>query len=285
MSRVYFSSDYCRIRLSLFLPFLFLLFLNNATAQRSSKKTDRESTFTAQLINIEAAVNKPFRYRTTLHNGSSEDQVYTLMADIPDGWNAIFRARGSQVTSINIKGGQSESITLELHAAYGAKPSKYKIPVIAKSNDNSLHVNLEAVVEGSYGMELTTPTGRLSDEITEGKQKEIQLEVKNTASLPLKDIKISTRTPPEWSATMDPSKIDQLAPGETRAIKATLNVPDKTIVGDYMSTFTAKSPNANEKASFRMKVVTSMLTGWIGILVILLAIALVYFLIRKYGRR
>jgi uncharacterized membrane protein len=79
--------------------------------------------------------------------------------------------------------------------------------------------------------------------------------------------------------------VERLDPGKTVEIKATLNVPDKTIAGDYITTFTVKNNYANADTTFRMAVKTSLLSGWLGILVILLALGIVYYLIRKYGRR
>ena len=64
-----------------------------------------------------------------------------------------------------------------------------------------------------------------------------------------------------------------------------LTVPEKTIAGDYVTTVTARNNTSNAQLAFRMTVRTSILSGWIGILIILAAITLVFFLIRKYGRR
>lgn len=268
-----------------FLSLVVLFFRPAITAAQVGNSKGKASTFTAQLINIEAAAHETFRYNTTLHNGTDQTRIYELKAVAPDGWNVVFKARGSQVRAINVNANKDENINIEINPAFGADPSTYKIPVTAISGNDTLQLNLEAVVKGSYGLELTTPTGLLSDNITEGKQKKIHLVVKNTGSLVLDDISISSQTPSKWSATFEPASIEQLAPGKTTDVVATLSVPDKTLAGDYVTTFTASNSSANAKATFRMTVKTSLLSGWIGILVILVAIALVFYLIRKYGRR
>jgi uncharacterized membrane protein len=264
---------------------LFSFFTPAVVVAQPPKSPPAASTFTANLINIEAAVHETFRYSTNLHNGSAQGRVYELKAMAPMGWNVVFRARGSQVTSINMDGNKDQDISIEIQPAYSAEPAKYKIPVFATANHDSLKLDLEAVVKGSYGIELTTPTGRLSDAITEGKQKEIHLVVKNTGTLALNDISLSGQSPSKWDVTFAPSKIDQLAAGKTTDVVARLTVPDKTIAGDYITTFTAKNANREAQATFRMTVKTSVLSGWIGILVILAAVGLVIYLIRKYGRR
>ncbi|WP_245576561.1 NEW3 domain-containing protein [Flexithrix dorotheae] len=254
-------------------------------SQVLAQDQNNASSFTSRLINIEAPVNETFRFQSTLQNGSDKAQVYELKANAPQGWRVAFKVQGSRVTSIKIDPDKKESINIEINAAYGAQPSKYKIPVYATSENENLQLDLEAVVKGSYEIELTTPTGLLSGKITEGEQKKIRLEVKNKGTLALEDITLSSQTPSKWEATFSPAEIQQLEPGKTTEIIATMKVPDKTLAGDYISKFTAKNTASTSTATYRMTVKTSVLAGWVGMAVILLAIGTVVFLIRKFGRR
>ncbi|ULT41853.1 NEW3 domain-containing protein [Niabella defluvii] len=171
---------------------------------------------------------------------------------------------GSQVRSLNLEGGKSQDISIEVNATASAKPDKYLLPVKAVSQADTLQLNLEAVVKGSYSLELTTPTGRLSDEITSGSRKDIQLVVKNSGTLPLNDLELSGQLPPQWESTFEPAKIQQLEPGKTTPVTVTVKVPDKTIAGDYAGTFSVKNTGSSAQANFRMVVTTSLLSGWIG---------------------
>lgn len=256
-----------------------------ASTHAQQGNTSQKSTFTARLMNIEAAVKDPFRYNTTLHNGSGYSHIYELAASAPEGWVALFRTEGSMVAAVKLDSGKTQEITIEISASPVAKPGKYNIPVSAVSNGDTLHLNLEAVVKGSYELTFSTPTGLLSGDITEGRSKQIQLIVKNSGTIPLDNLEFSSQTPTQWSATFNPSKVERLDPGQTKDITATLTVPDKTIAGDYVSTFTVRNNNSTANAVFRMTVKTSLLSGWLGIIVILLALGIVYYLIRKYGRR
>ena len=243
------------------------------------------STFTVRLMNLEAEAKDPFRFNATLRNGSGETQVYALKASVPDGWNALFRAEGSQVAGLKVEDGNTQDISIELKAAPLSTPGKYEIPVTAISDTDTLKLDLEAVVKGNHQVEVTTPSGRLSDDITEGKSKRIVLTIRNTGTLPLEELELSAQSPSQWNATFEPAQIQRLEAGQSQEISATLSVPDKTIAGDYLTTFTARNDQANADATFRMTVKTSLLSGWIGILVILAALGMVYYLIRKYGRR
>ncbi|WP_339926052.1 NEW3 domain-containing protein [uncultured Cyclobacterium sp.] len=285
MSAVYLQKKGLRRGKEWFLPLLIVLLFQFFSFAVSAQGSNAESSLTARLFNIEAPVNETFRFQTTLKNNSDKTKVYDLNAEPPEGWRLVFKARGSQVTSINLEPNKSESITVEVKPAHGAKPEKYIFPIEATSGNETLDLELEAVVEGAYEIELTTPSGRLSESITEGKSTEIHLKVKNTGSLPLNEISLTSNTPPKWEVSFSPSELEELAPGKSADVIATLSVPNKTLSGDYVSKFTAKNATSTSTATYRVTVKTSLLSGGIGILIILIAVGFVYILIRKFGRR
>lgn len=248
-------------------------------------QTSEKSSFKTNLFNLEASANETFRYSATLKNGSGEARNYALSAKLPQGWFASFRTLGSQVTSVHLEPGATQEVSIEVNANAYAKPEKYAIPVTAISAADTLKLDLEAVLKGAYRIELTTPSGRLSESVTEGSVEQIVCTIKNTGTLPLTDVELTSQTPPKWQVTFEPAKIARIDPSGSIDITATVRVPDKTIAGDYVSTFTAKNQSVNSDAIFRITVKTSLLSGWFGILVILVAIGLVYRLIKKYGRR
>lgn len=101
----------------------------------------------------------------------------------------------------------------------------------------------------------------------------------------LENIELTTQLPSKWESSFEIDKIDKVDPGKTKDIKVNIKVPDKTIAGDYMVNVSAKNSNLESSLAYRMEVKTSLLTGWLGMLLIILAIGFIYILIRKYGRR
>lgn len=267
------------------LPFLALSLLVIVQSLQAGPSSTAPSTFTARLMNLEATAKETFRFSATLHNSSARAVVYHFSAGAPEGWGIVFRVDGMAVTSFRADSGRSQEVSIELVPGPEAKPGKYAVPVKATSEAGDLAINLEAVVKGAYGVELTTPTGLLSDEITEGAQKKIHLTIKNTGTLPLDGLELSAQSPPKWDAAFEPKLVERLEPGKSVDVVATLKVPDKTIAGDYVTTFSARNNQSNSSAVFRMTVTTSWLAGWFGVLVILAAVGVIYTLIKKYGRR
>lgn len=266
--------------------FRYLLFLSALVFNPGfSFSQSPGSAFTARLMNLEAAVSETFRYNATLHNEARQAKIYELKSEAPIGWNVAFKVEGSQVASFRLDSNRTQDISIEVIPSPTAKPGKYRIPLKAISGTDTAALTIEAVVKGSYAVELTTPTGRLSDEVTEGSSTQLHLVVRNAGTIALDNLELSAQAPSQWEASFEPSKISRLEAGKTIDVTVNLKVPDKTIAGDYVSNFSVKNPNANASAAFRITVKTSFLSGWIGLLVILLAIGIIYYLIRKYGRR
>lgn len=251
----------------------------SATAQKE------DITFTPNLYNIENTSDETFRYTATLKNTTDEAKTFALKADVPAGWRVSFKVRGSSVRSLQVDKNKTESINIELKPAHECKPNTYKIPVTATAEGEDISFTLEAVVKGTYDVELSTPSGRLSDKVVEGNDLEVTLKVTNTGTLPLNELKLSSRNPSKWEAKFTPEEIEELKPGKSKEVTATLTIPDKTLPGDYISKITVKNTEATSTAEYRVTVKTSVLAGWVGILVIVVAIGIVFFLIRKFGRR
>jgi uncharacterized membrane protein len=125
----------------------------------------------------------------------------------------------------------------------------------------------------------------LSSSITAGDTKKIELEVRNTGSSELKGIEFSASKPADWDVTFEPNKIEALIAGGSMTVTALVKASRKAIPGDYVVKMTARTPEVSSTADFRMAVKTSMLWGWLGILVIAAVLGGVYYLFRKYGRR
>ena len=179
----------------------------------------------------------------------------------------------------------SQNVSIEIVPPANVEAGNYKIPVRAATGTTSADLELEVVVTGSYEMELSTPRGLLSTEITAGDVKRIELVVRNTGSSLLKDIQLSANKPVDWEVSFEPSKIDMLKAGETANVVATMKASKKALPGDYVATMTAKTPEVNTDAQFRIAVKTPMIWGWVGVLIIIVAIGAVCYLFRKYGRR
>src|SRR5690606_17590227 len=118
-----------------------------------------------------------------------------------------------------------------------------------------------------------------------GKDRRVELLLRNTGSASLVTIKMEFSAPKEWDVVFEPEEIERLDPGSTEKVFATIHADRHAIAGDYVTRLEANTPEASSEASFRVSVETPLLWGWSGIMIILVALGSVYYLFRTYGRR
>ena len=250
-----------------------------------SEQGSNESELTCDQTNMEGTSKSSFSFKAVLKNRTSAKQQYALMSDPPKGWTADIKANYKQATSTEVEANNTKDITIDVKPPVTVKAGTYKVPVKAVTGSTSANLELEVVITGTYDISLSTPTGLLSGEITAGSEKKLDLVVHNTGSAELKNITLSSIKPDKWEATFNPPKIENLSAGSIEHVTATIKADKKAIPGDYVTKIEAKAPEANSAVSYRMTVRTPILWGWIGIVIIFIALGSVYYLFKKYGRR
>ncbi len=250
-----------------------------------SKQGTFKTEFTCNQINMQGHSKSTFTFNATLKNRTAEKQLYALVANAPVGWEVIFKANYKQATSVEIEPNLTSEIGIDINPPDNIETGTYVIPVKASTNTTSATLDLQVVISGRYEMSVTTPTGLLSSKITAGDTRKIDLIVVNTGSSILSDVNLSSTAPSNWEVTFEPKKIDNIMAGQSAKVVATIKADKRAIPGDYETSFEAKTNEVSSKATFRIFVRTPMIWGWMGILIILFAIGIVYYLFRKYGRR
>lgn len=250
-----------------------------------TEKGTYKTELVAEQPNLQGDANSSFDYTLSLKNRTASDQQYAISSSAPRGWSVEFVHSGKNVTSIEVKANSSEDVRVNIRPPAQVKEGSYKIPIKAATNSTSAETELEAVITGTYGLELSTPNGLLSADVTAGREKKIELQLRNTGTAALKDIELTASTPVDWEVTFDEKKIATLEAGQTANVTATVKAGSKALAGDYQLNMNARTPESSSMAQFRMTVKTSMLWGWIGVLIIAAVIGGMYYIFRKYGRR
>lgn len=245
-----------------------------------------ETELTTEQPNIEGHADSSFTYSLTLRNRTADNQLYALRADPPGaGWQVQFTVSGERVSSVDVDAGATKTISVKVTPSQTVEAGTYTIPVTAETSSTSAMLSLETVIIGSYGMELTTPSGLLSTDITAGGDKKLELLVRNTGTVELTEVNLRSSTPIDWTVEFEPSTIEAIPPGESKTVLATIHGSSAALAGDYALSVSASSPEASSSANFRVSVKTSVVWGWIGILIIVAVLGGLGLLFRTYGRR
>ncbi len=244
-----------------------------------------KTVLTTDQSNMEGTSKTTFTFQSNLQNMTADSLLYALQARVNSGWKVVFKSNYKEVSAVSVGPNKSQNIGIEITPPDQIQAGTYSIPIVAQASNTSTSMNLSVVVTGSYNMGLTTPTGLLSSKITAGSSKKIEILVQNTGSSILQNVQLSGNVPSNWDISFEPTTIDAIQPGASVSVFAHIKADKKAIPGDYESEIKANNSQTSSSLTLRMSVETSLLWGWIGILIIFAAIGVVYFLFRKYGRR
>lgn len=241
----------------------------------------------ANYLELQGPGDAAFNFKINLANNGNNEQLYGLGAQVQDGWQVSFKPsyEDQQVASIAVKPGETKSLDVIVKPPVNVKAGEYTIPIQAASAVNKITEELKVIITGTYKLEFSTPTGKLNTDIVAGRDKKVNLQVKNAGSAELNNISFSANTPIDWSVSFEPENIVSLKAGETRQVTATITAADQAIVGDYLVSMTAATQVAKGSADMRVTVKTSTLWGIVGLLIIIAVLYVIYRAFQKYGRR
>lgn len=242
-------------------------------------------TLTTDFPELRGSTDASFKFNLTLTNETPDDLTFGVVANGPPGWTVDAKVTSqAQAASAIVKAGESTAIEVTAQAPEGAAADVYPITVDATSGDSTAHADLSVEVTGSYHLALTTPEGRLSANATAGTQTDLSLVVQNTGSADVPDVTLSATAPTGWEVTFEPETVAVPAGGEAQ-VTAHLTPSSNAIAGDYVTTFKATSDLASADADMRVTIETSLLWGAVGVALIALVLAGLWWTFRRYGRR
>ena len=251
------------------------------------KEMENKGQLQTNYAELKGSSDTTFDFELKITNNKKEAQTYSLGADVARGWQVNFTAQydTKQIASIPIEPNATSTLKVSVVPPANVEAGEYVIPIAATSSNESLTTELKVIITGKYAMEITTPQGRLNAETTAGKRTPVDILVQNTGSSELRDIKLTSWKPNGWDVEFENDSIDSIAPGESATVKAYITSDEKAIAGDYVVSINANTPEVTDSVEFRVMVKTSTIWGLVGVGVIILLIAGLYWVFNTYGRR
>jgi uncharacterized membrane protein len=244
-----------------------------------------EVSLTTDFPELKGSTDASFSFTLTLRNDTPDDLTCGVAASGPPGWTLDAKVTSqAQAASAIVEAGSSTSIAVTAEAPQNAAADVYPITVEASSGDTSAQAELSVEITGSYDLSLTTPDGRLSANASAGSQTDLSLVLRNDGTAEVADVRLSASTPTGWTVTFEPETVTVPAQDEVQ-VTARLTPSGNAIAGDYVATFNARSDLADAEAQMRVTIETSLLWGVVGIGLIGLVLAGLWWTFRRYGRR
>jgi len=256
-------------------------------ALRIDKEDVGSSSFTVQYPEQKGSSSTTFSFSATIVNNTPSEQSYSLSADVPPGWQVGFKPSGenTQIASISVEARKSRGLKVEITPPANIEAGKYTIPCAAVSAGETLTTDLAVVITGTYKLELSTPSGRLSLDAHANRETAVDLTITNKGNVDLQNVTLTSSAPKGWSVRFEKPSIDVLKAGSTQQITAYIKPSKEAISGDYVTTITASCDETSSEANFRVTVKTTMLWGFVAVVIILALAGGLSYVFRKYGRR
>jgi uncharacterized membrane protein len=236
---------------------------------------------------IRGQTDATFEFSLDVQNKSERDRTFNISATGPQNWDINFKPayETKQISSFQIKGAQSQTITVQVSPAKDARAGDYPILVRVGSGDKKAEVKLTVILTGIYKLDAGTPTGILSLEAVAGKAANFSLFVKNTGSAANRNVTFSSFKPENWEVKFNPEKIDALEPDALKQVEVTVTPAAQALVGDYSVGVMVNGEKSDKTVEMRVTVRASTAWGWIGIGIIVFVIAGLSAMFIWLGRR
>lgn len=249
-------------------------------------QTGGEVTVEPDFPGLRGPSDDTFTFNLTLRNSREVDLTFTATGQGPTGWTVEATPTGqAQATSAIIKAGGTANIAVAVEPPANATADRYPITVLISVGSEQLQQELVVEITGSYGLTLSTQNELLSFRGPSGGPTEQTFTITNTGTAPLTNVKLSASKPTNWEVTFEPETTASIAAGARAEVKAIITPTGDAIAGDYSIDITATAEEAEDTAEVRFTVETSVVGAIIGGLLILGALAGLWWVFRRYGRR
>jgi len=241
-------------------------------------KSDYQSLGAAPGGNVE--------FRIEVTNKSAEDRTFDFAAEVPALVDVQFMPasdRTKQVSSLNIKAGETVTVIMKLTLGADVPPGPFKVKFSAASKETRAETEVQVDVKGKGSMLLGTIVGSeneqaLNGKTTAGKAVHFTLVVKNNGTGALNNVTFTTTVKPkDWTVEFTPAQINYLAPGESDTVDVAITPRAKAIAGDYRVQVVVRNPGeSGQNVDFRVQVETSSKWLWVAVVIIVAVLAALF---------
>jgi uncharacterized membrane protein len=257
-------------------------------AVRVNAEAAGDISLTTSTPTLTGASDATFSFDVQFKNDTAQDVTVSATASGPPNWIVDATLAGAdQAASTVVTAGSTQSITVTATAPTDAPAGTYPIKVEAHAGDRTATADLGIEVTGSYSMTLSTPNDLLSASGSAGSPTTQAFVIENTGTAPITEVKLTATPPTDWTVTTDPETLPAIPPGDTATITATITPSAEAVAGDYVVTFDAAATQAGATgtAQIRYTVETSPIWALVGLGLIVLILAGLFYVFRTYGRR
>ena len=254
--------------------------------EKKEKKAEGVKITTSYPV-LKGPTDSQFEFSLEVANKTDQDTIFNLSSQGPKNWEINFKPAYEDkfISSLRLKGGQSQTMAVSVKPHPLAKAGEYPILIKVNSPEAKGEATLTVTLTGTYKLNAGTANGLLSMNTVRGKEGNLSFYVQNNGSATLNNVRFLSFKPENWKVAFNPERIDALGPEELKQVEVSITPTDQALVGDYSVGLTADAGKISKAIELRVTVRASTAWGWIGIGIIVLVMAGLVALFIRLGRR
>lgn len=244
-------------------------------------------TLTPDFPGLRGSSSDNFTFNVIVKNDTPAQVQLELNAEGPIGWTVQARPQSSpQASTISVDSGATGRVTVSATPPANAAADIYNLRVTARGGGVDVEAPLQVQITGSFSMSLTTPdNGRLNADVTAGRDTVFPIVLYNTGSADLVNVSLSATAPTGWTVTFENDVVETVPANNYVTVNSTITPSGDAIAGDYQISYRASNDDASGSMEIRSTVNPSAFGGLVGIGLIILVIAALGWVFRRFGRR
>jgi uncharacterized membrane protein len=228
-------------------------------------------------------------YNVRIKNLQSRENVYSLaITGLPDNWYGRYKetaASAGEQAEVVVPASSEKEIVLEIVPPYSVSEGDYNFTAVVDTPDGlSVKKNLTLALKGGVGMSMSS--ARYAYDAQPGKPFTIMAYVTNTGhGGALTNVNVNASAPQGWVVSVSPNGVNSIKAGESQTFTIAVQPPASIVASDYEVSLKAASDQAEDQKDYRITVQTQSYIPYVGGGIILVGIAGLVLIYRKYGRR
>jgi uncharacterized membrane protein len=236
-----------------------------------------------------ASIGDKITYDLHIKNVQARENAYNLsVTGLPDNWYARFKETATsteEMAEVVIPASSEKDLVLEIVPPYSVAPGSYNFTsVVAAPDGVAMKNSLSLALKSGVGMSVTS--SRLAYDAKPGQTFNVVVYVSNTGQgAALTNVYTDVTASDGWQIQSSPNRTNSIKAGETQAFTIAIQPPGNIVASDYSVTVNVKSDQAEKELDYRITITTDSYIPYIGAGIIILVVAGLFLLYRKYGRR
>ncbi|AFL96175.1 hypothetical protein CL1_1980 [Thermococcus cleftensis] len=230
----------------------------------------------------------------TIRNlGSREDEYGVKVTGLPDGWSYVLSQdpQGTiPVGSLKAQPGQSVNAYLVIIPPFNVESGELEAKVIVSGKGTSVELPLTIRVENPATLSLTPDYPSLTVKAGGSTATTIWVDASGTVT----NVKFSVQAPNGWEVEVVPDTIPRIGVMQQggnvwvsggQSVELRIRVPKSAPAGTYTIRVSAAGDQAMAETVVTVRVTQSSSSAYIGVLLLVVAFGIVFWLMRRVGRR